>query len=212
MNRRNALRTIATLALGGPAIVSAQERCKTPDYQGMTACEVGIPSWKGNAILRQQPSLSQWCWAASMEMVFAHYGHRVPMKRIVTEVYGRTVNLPAPSWTIVQQLSREWEDEDGETFSCQCDVLWDTAAGYGKAAPDQIASQYLHRQMPLIIGTQGHAMVLTALSYVKHVVNTSYGSVTTATVRDPYPGRGGRRVLSQQEWYGTNFLVVPIVS
>jgi hypothetical protein len=63
----------------------------------------------------------------------------------------------------------------------------------------KIAAQDLAADMPLIVGTMGHAMVLTALTYNRD----GYGSgvVTGAIVRDPwpYPGlRDGRRVLSPQ--------------
>ncbi|HVN04880.1 MAG TPA: hypothetical protein VMT86_10710, partial [Bryobacteraceae bacterium] len=50
--------------------------------------------------------------------------------------------------------------------------------------------------MPLIIGSMGHAMVLTAVSYNR--APNSQGQVTGAVVRDPWPGRG-RRMLSGQE-------------
>jgi hypothetical protein len=65
------------------------------------------------------------------------------------------------------------------------------------------AAQDLAQDMPLIIGTMGHAMVLTALSYV--LDRSGNGSVTAAIVRDPWPDRG-RRVLSAQEWYRASFL------
>jgi hypothetical protein len=212
VNRRNFLVAAAALSFDRVRSAVAGERCTLPDpMNGMTACEVGIPSWEGARILRRQPHLSQWCWAACMEMVFAHYGYTVPMERIVEEVYGSRVNLPAMSWTIVQHLSRTWEAEDGQSFDCQCDVLWDASTGVARPAPDQIASQYLNLEMPLIIGTLGHAMVLTALSYTKHAIWTNHGWVMSAVVRDPYPGRGGRRVLTPREWFATQFLVAPLV-
>jgi hypothetical protein len=65
------------------------------------------------------------------------------------------------------------------------------------------ATQDLSNDMPLIIGTMGHAMVLTSLTYVRDQFGR--GDVTAAVVRDPWPGNG-RRVLSAQEWYNTSFL------
>jgi hypothetical protein len=59
--------------------------------------------------------------------------------------------------------------------------------------------------MPLIIGSFGHAMVLTAVSYNR--AQNSQGQVTGAVVRDPWPGRGGRRPLSAIEAAGEMLLV-----
>jgi hypothetical protein len=64
------------------------------------------------------------------------------------------------------------------------------------------AAQDLAADMPLIIGTMGHAMVLSRLDYL--VDQYGRGEVKWATVRDPWPGRG-RRVLSPQEWYNISF-------
>lgn len=66
------------------------------------------------------------------------------------------------------------------------------------------AAQDLTNNMPLIIGTMGHAMVLTSLRYARDV--NGNGQVNAAIVRDPWPNRG-RRVLTAQEWYSTSFLV-----
>ncbi|MBV8190396.1 MAG: hypothetical protein JO339_24350, partial [Alphaproteobacteria bacterium] len=65
------------------------------------------------------------------------------------------------------------------------------------------AARELADDQPLIIGTGGHAMVLTALTYFRDVYGN--GQPLSAVVRDPWPGRG-RRELSRQEWYGTGFL------
>ena len=66
------------------------------------------------------------------------------------------------------------------------------------------AAQDLAQDMPLIIGTMGHAMVLTSVTYIRDQFGR--GSVLAAVVRDP-GRRQGRRVLSPQEWYSTSFLV-----
>lgn len=57
--------------------------------------------------------------------------------------------------------------------------------------------------MPLIIGSMGHAMVLTAVAYNRAL--SSQGQVTGAIVRDPWPGRG-RRELSGVEVAATMLL------
>ena len=105
------------------------------------------------------------------------------------------MNLPGQPAQILADLNRPWADENGNAFLVAGDVL---------TANPMTAAQDLARDMPLIIGTLGHAMVLTSLEYARDPVGN--GSVTAAVVRDPWPGRG-RRILSAQEWFNTNFLV-----
>ena len=70
------------------------------------------------------------------------------------------------------------------------------------------AAQDLSNDMPLIIGTMGHAMVLTSMVYYCQGW-TGYAwsdcGINAAVVRDPWPGKG-RRVLSPEEWFNTSFL------
>ncbi len=163
---------------------------------GVQPCESGIDSSIAhvNAGSVGGQHLSQWCWAACIEMVFRYYGHRVPQAGIVAETWGRIVDLPGQPWQILANLNRQWVDQDGNAFSVSGDVY---------SANPITASQDLAQNMPLIIGTMGHAMVLTSLIYVRDSFGN--GSVNAAIVRDPWPGRG-RRVLSAQEWFNTSFL------
>src|SRR5437879_2626146 len=39
--------------------------------------------------------MSQWCWAASVSMLFRYFGHPLSQEKIVMAQYGRVVNLPA---------------------------------------------------------------------------------------------------------------------
>jgi hypothetical protein len=127
-------------------------------------------------------------------MVFRYYGFQVPQEQIVQQTWGGIVNLPAYPAHILANLNRPWVDLSGRRFSVSGDAF---------SANPITAAQDLAQDMPLIIGTMGHAMVLTALTYF--VDQSGNGAVTEAIVRDPWPGRG-RRVLVAQEWYGTNFL------
>ena len=127
-------------------------------------------------------------------MVFRYYGFRVPQESIVEQTWGEIVNLPGQPAQILANLNRLWFDADNRPFSVSGDVY---------TANPMTASQDLSRNMPLIMGTMGHAMVLTSLKYV--VNRSGQGDVIAAVVRDPWPGRD-RRVLNPQEWYNTDFL------
>ena len=159
-------------------------------------CEVGIaPSIASNAASAVGGQhLNQWCWAACIETVFRCYGYIVPQADIVKHTWGAIVNLPATPSQILSSLNGLWVDDNGRRFLVSGDVL---SANLVTAAED------LSQDMPLIVGTMGHAMVLTSLRWLTDVYGESL--VTDAVVRDPCPNVG-RRGLSIEEWYSTSFL------
>lgn len=131
---------------------------------------------------------SEWCWAACIQMVFAYWGHPVTQQEIVRETWGGIANMPAQPTDIIRDLNRDWTDRNGRAFTVESDVF---------SANGATAARDLANEMPLIIGSMGHAMVLTAVSYNR--APNGQGQVTGAIVRDPWPGRGGRRPLSPLE-------------
>lgn len=176
--------------------ISAATQCGSVLNSGIQQCESGIGSQMMHVAAASTAGQhqSQWCWAACIEMVFRYYGYSVSQERIVRETWGQIVNLPGQPDQILQNLNRLWKDDFGRVFSVSGDVY---------SAEPVTAAQDLSNDMPLIIGTMGHAMVLTSLEYFRD--QYARGQVTKAIVRDPWPGRG-RRVLSAQEWFSTNFL------
>ena len=127
-------------------------------------------------------------------MVFRYYGFYVSQERIVQETWGSIINMPAHNDVILSNLNRKWTDDYGNRFKVTSDSY---------TANPITAAQDLANDMPLIIGTLGHAMVLTSLVYWQDTYGN--GDVTSAIVRDPWPGNG-KRTLSAQEWYSTSFL------
>jgi hypothetical protein len=105
--------------------------------------------------------------------------------------------MPAQPYQIVRDLNRSWVDADGDGFSVAGDVF---------SANSATAAQDLAVDFPLIVGSLGHAMVLTAITY--QAVPNPYAAATVigATVRDPWPGRG-KRSLTAREYVGTMLLV-----
>lgn len=182
----------------------AEVRCRDLPNPPRRVCQSGIPSNLVNVPAAMNPQFqSQWCWAACISMVFGYYGHPVSQQRIVAETYGGLVNMPAQPWTMLAVLNRRWIDDNGKPFMC--------SSSPGVTNPVAAAND-LAANMPLIIGTQGHAVVLTELEYAAFYQQTPFGprlgpvSVTAATVRDPWPGRG-RRILTPQEWAAIAFAV-----
>ncbi|MFZ6184141.1 hypothetical protein [Nannocystis pusilla] len=170
-------------------------------YQGRT-CEAGIASHLIHVhAANNDQYMNQWCWAACISMIFGYYGHIVSQHRIVQECYGSIINMPAQPHTILGALNRPWIDDAGNHFSA--------ISGNGISVPELMA-QDLAADCPLILGTQGHAMVMTAIKYGAPWVATPWGprlgptQVMSATVRDPWPGRG-KRILRADEWYQVMF-------
>jgi len=173
----------------------AEIRCMPLNSMGIQRCQAGLPTPLASTISAYQQA-SQWCWAASISMVFRHYGLNVSQPEIVRQAWGDLVNLPGSAREIAASLNRTWTDDKGDRWRVSSDTF--------RTEPG-IAAQDLAANRPLIIGTMGHAMVLTALTYDRDFASNGY--VTLATVRDPWPGNGGRRDLTAQEWYGTMLLM-----
>jgi hypothetical protein len=193
---------IITVALAGHG--HAKVKCRELMNPPCRVCESGIPShFIHIAAMKNLMFQSQWCWAACIAMVFEYYGHPVRQERIVSEAYGGLVNMPAQPWTMLAMLNRAWVDDNGKKFRCSSTSgSSDTVAAANDLADDK----------PLIIGTLGHAVVLTSLEYVAFYQQTSGGlqlgpvNIINATVRDPMPGKGLRR-LSGMEWANITFAV-----
>jgi hypothetical protein len=163
------------------AKVHAMTHCNT------VACrsEVNLSQF---AMTAYQPQLCpQWCWAASIAMIFAYHGHPVTQMRIVQQVYGSAVCFPAGNaMTIASQLSRNWVDDSGQPFSSRLVAAFDAQAGV-YAINNQTIIQQLDSDQPMIFCNQHHAMVLTAIDYRP----TSMGPyVMGLGVVDPWPGMG----------------------
>ncbi len=162
-------------------------------------CDAGIPSGALDVTARIEPNVqlqSQWCWAASISGVFAYYGHPVSQARIVREAYGSVVNMPGSPQAIMGSLNRPWVDDAGHPFRVRSDLYssnWVTAA------------QDLAQGMPLIVGSLGHAMVVTATEYRR--LPNGVGETQLVIVRDPWPANARRRSLTPQEAFGVQMLI-----
>jgi hypothetical protein len=137
----------------------------------------------------QAQQMPQWCWAACISMLFAYYGHPVAQQRIVAEVYGAPVNMPAVAGIVMAtQLNRRWVDDRGNAFGASLSGAYDPQAGvYG--LNNAMLVNELDQNRPVIIGAAGHAVVMTAVEFV----STPAGpNITAVGVFDPWPGRGAR--------------------
>jgi len=193
--RRDFLTKLTSLVVWGfygGAVADANEICQSLGPR-WSRCTVGIPAERLFAGTRQESR--EWCWAACIEMVFAYYGHRVSQSRIVRETWGGLVDKPVHKRQLLDDLNRDWTDNRGRRFRSNADVFDRPAAG----VPD------LRRNRPLILGTLGHTVVLTAITLEIDDFSGRW-NIAGAVVHDPWPGHGAR-ILSGEEWRNVRFAV-----
>ena len=170
-----------------------------PAPGGGTITVYGLRSDLFDSSARMQ-EMDQWCWAACIEMLMHRYGYVVDQPAIVATVFQGVVNRPGQVPDILRLLNHSWTDRNGRYFEARSTV-------FNVSLTDAISD--LAADRPLIIGTHGHAMVLTSIT----VANNPDGTMTmiSATVRDPAvdptlaPTRG-KRILYPQEWNTMGFL------
>ena len=186
------LTSLAVCGFFGGAVAGANEICQSmgPHW---SRCTVGIPAERFFAGTRQESR--EWCWAACIEMVFGYYGHRVSQSRIVRETWGGLVDKPVHERQLLDDLNRSWTDNRGRRFRSNADVFDQPAAGVAD----------LRRNRPLILGTLGHTVVLTAITLEIDDFSGRW-NIAEAVVYDPWTGHG-TRILSAEEWRNARFAV-----
>lgn len=179
MNRRDFLKYGASICVVSTFAIDALAglNCGPIVPPGVQDCRVGIDSNIALKVARIQQQ-NQWCWAACIEMIFAYNGFSMSQSEIVAATWGGVVNMPATDQQIMMDLNRPWRDRNGKTFMTSSSPVYAATA-----------AQELANNMPLIICTTGHAMVLTALDFVTNVYTTA-GEVKNAIVRDPWENNG----------------------
>lgn len=188
------LRVALLLALLVAPAAQAAEVCSTPDDRGVRNCRVGLDAAQVQAI-RVAQEKSQWCWAASIAMVFAHYGYSVPQEGIVRQHFGEARDQAVSGNAITSVLEGPWTDGRGRPFAVNAVAADAPDRRPGPALQTMVAE--LTRQRPLVIGVEGHAMVLVRVEYDR-LPNDGGIRITGGTVIDPTPGRGLRRLLPHE--------------
>ncbi len=194
MERRQFLRLAALTApaLTLPRVLRADQSCSEPQNTPngpVVRCTAGIRTFR----FQSSPQLqANWCWAACISMIFAFYGYSVQQATIVSEIFGAAVDRPGQPSQILAELNKNWTDDRGKRFRAQGDAV---------SANNFTAVRDLQANQPLIVGSHGHAMVLTALTADTNT-QTGQFQFIDAIVRDPMVGQ---RSLNVQEWNNISF-------
>jgi hypothetical protein len=109
--------------------------------------------------------------------------------------------MPGTPAAIMSSLNRTWTDNNGSIFDVQTNM--------SPLSLDDVSTS-LANDAPLIIGTLGHAMILTAIT-VDQDTSGRYVPVD-ATARDPWPYNPRRRSLTLTEWYNIQFAAAIVVT
>lgn len=176
-----------------PASAVAERKCETGQF-GQQQCYAAMPAGSLQMIYANQQQ-SQWCWAASIQMLFRSYGYNVSQARIVQETFGTLVNMPAGSGAVIsKQINRQWRDDQNRNFRSSLVAAYDFDFGIA-AINNTFLVNNLDQNQPLIYGNKSHAMLLTRVEYIPTPAGPR---IIAAGVLDPWPGNGARG-LSQGE-------------
>lgn len=162
----------------------------------------GVSSKRMNYTASAQNN-TQWCWAASIQMVLKYYGIYVSQEQIVRRTFGTQRNGQLPNFTaspevITANLNKWGVDNKGQRYRVQ--------ATWGRnAPPPNLLLKEMKANRPVIIGYEGeqggHAVVLTAVGFVE----TRRGpAIEEIVVRDPWPSRQNRRRKGRIIYDGLN--------
>lgn len=210
VRRQVYLTLVVACALLAPS-AHAATTCQPTPQGALCTSQVDFLQFAETAFMTQEAS--QWCWAASLSMVFSYYQHPLSQQRIVIEVYGGVQNIPANGYVIASKLNGCFVDDTGAKFSSKLVAAYDADAGVNAISNPQIISA-LDKGQPLVIGTHSHAMVLTAIQYYQTPAGPN---VVAAGVFDPWPGQGPRS-LQMDELYpaqlggSLRFLALPRIT
>lgn len=85
---------------------SAKTKCQLTPQGNLCISEVDFSRFAQRSFQAQEES--QWCWVAAVSILFSYHKHPASQQRIVTSLYGTTVDLPSgPGWNIAARLNRD---------------------------------------------------------------------------------------------------------
>lgn len=172
--------TAISAARISPAI--ALQTCSPPGLPP-GVCSAMIDPAKFQGVPAPQEK-TQWCWAACISMVCRWYGYPMKQDRIVNEIYGGTVNMPANDENLTKALNHTWTADDGRKFKISAETF-SPALGTASISNERIIDD-LSNDRPLINGSRTHATVVARVDYIKAAGQPP--QVLRAHVIDPWPG------------------------
>ncbi|HWU26819.1 MAG TPA: hypothetical protein VN154_10495, partial [Rhizomicrobium sp.] len=191
VSRRAALVGAASVVLA-PTIATAGSWCSPAGRLGEMLCTAGLTLGQAETERQLKP---HWCWAACIQTIFALHGYAVAQNAIVNKVFGKELDRSANGSEIMTAINGEWTGAHGRKFNANGLVLWNRVDSFERPDALQLAAGELDKGNPLIFATEGHSMVLTAMTYRR--VSDGEVMIDSLTVRDPWPDAPNRRRLRE---------------
>ena len=207
MISRRKLIVAGAAALCVPHAARSAVQCTPFDARGIQYCQAGV--YIRNFVTAQQ-RCQNWCWAACIEAIFHQHGYVVPQQAIVARIYPDLSCRSATGPQIIRALSGYWIDQHGHRFRAWGEPIIDLHHGIWSPVAASIVARELAANNPLINGAVGHATMISEILYYRNFYGQ--GQVVSITVRDPWPGRANKRLLTLQEAQGTFFVARVLVS
>jgi hypothetical protein len=201
--------------------------CSAPDpATGTQDCISSVNLQKFAQTAYETQQATEWCWAASISMIWAFYGHPIAQTEIVTGTFGQLLNQGGQPWQIFQALNGERVGDDSVPFVSTVTGLYDALSGYDSISHTDIGAS-LDQNRPVLIGTQNpdgsgaHATVLSSLEYLVPYgypieVFPDGSNIANAVVFDPWPTSGGIHSIPYSQFtpasQGGNLFFAALVS
>lgn len=147
---------------------------------------VGIPTSQFNFVAATQMQ-TEWCWAASIQMILNWYNVPVKQVDVVNRIYHKTVDAAATEDAITTALSGTAYDRRGRK-------VWLHAERRRGAPTTNELTTELSLRHPMLLtvhSTPGmlHAVVVTSIATIE---SDQGRTITAITFRDPKPNLRGR--------------------
>jgi len=185
-----ALLVLAALGVVAPRAAQASEVCGDANEAGIRLCRSGLDEAQITH-MRASQEKSQWCWAASIAMVFSHHGFAVAQEDIVRQQYSDAADKPLHATQVAPVVERAWQDRGGRSFFAS--ITAGNAPTRRFLFRDDTVIREMQAQRPLIVGALGHAMVLVQVHYERFTAQDAV-RITGGVVIDPAPGQGVRNL------------------
>jgi ABC-type bacteriocin/lantibiotic exporter with double-glycine peptidase domain len=152
-----------------------------------------------------QQHMSEWCWAATSQMILNYYGVPITQEDLVKKLFGTLQDSPATESQIIATLNGMQVETTHGTATISADSIGLT--------PNIIIDE-LDQDHPLLAGLSwtivgeaagGHAYVLSGVTYLHNEPNVA-PTMNDIALRDPLPGNQPKLRLSWlqfQERYRT---------
>jgi hypothetical protein len=140
---------------------------------------------------------SQWCWAASSQIILNYIGLPLTQEAIIGRAFGTDLDQPASVLEIAATLNG-WTISD--SFGRQFTVI---TSAFATLPAERVIADLAAQRPPIVglinpNGNGGHAFVLTAVSY--DLDPQGLPSIKSVVLRDPWPDNPSRVEMSMTEF------------